>query len=249
MLQRFSGAAVRRVVDHSGTFVPEHAHDWPLLSIYVLGGYLNGTELGETTIAGPSAVFYRPGASHRNQVLNRGFEQIEVEFDPAWLGDSLPDARVVRWIGGRAGAEARALARGCQAGLSEDRLRAAMLRLFAAAAVEGEPVPAPWVGEVAKRLNDDPHLSVGALAAKEQLHPSWLGDAYRRATGEGVQETAARLRVEQAAKLLRETELPAAIVAADAGFCDQSHMIRTFRRVLGRTPTAVREDRGLFRRG
>jgi AraC family transcriptional regulator len=59
--------------------------------------------------------------------------------------------------------------------------------------------------------------------------------------------TAARFRVEQAARLLRETDLPLAYIATDAGFCDQSHMIRTFRRVLGRLPSAVREDKEHFR--
>ena len=36
--------------------------------------------------------------------------------------------------------------------------------------------------------------------------------------------------------------------AADAGFCDQSHMHRVFRRVLARTPADVRADRAIMRR-
>src|SRR5262245_25498231 len=110
MLQKFGGATVRRVVDRSGARVPEHAHDWPVLSIFVLGGDLNQTELGEAFIAGPSAVLYRAGAAHRNTVASSGFEQIEIELDPAWLGRALPGAPVSRWIGGRGGAEARTLA-------------------------------------------------------------------------------------------------------------------------------------------
>lgn len=35
MLHEFSGASIRRVVDRSGARVPEHAHDWPLLSLFV----------------------------------------------------------------------------------------------------------------------------------------------------------------------------------------------------------------------
>jgi transcriptional regulator GlxA family with amidase domain len=59
--------------------------------------------------------------------------------------------------------------------------------------------------------------------------------------------TTARFRVERCARLLRETDLPFAYIATDAGFCDQSPMIRTFRRVLGRLPSAVREDKEHFR--
>jgi AraC family transcriptional regulator len=60
-------------------------------------------------------------------------------------------------------------------------------------------------------------------------------------------EAAARFRIECAARLLRETEQPAACIAVEAGFCDQSHMHRTFRRLLGRLPSEVRGDRSNFR--
>jgi transcriptional regulator GlxA family with amidase domain len=60
-------------------------------------------------------------------------------------------------------------------------------------------------------------------------------------------ETAARFRVERAARSLRETNHACAYIAHEAGFCDQSHMNRTFRRSLGRTPSEVRDDRAVFR--
>jgi AraC family transcriptional regulator len=61
-------------------------------------------------------------------------------------------------------------------------------------------------------------------------------------------ETAVRFRVERAARLLRETDQPAACIALEAGFCDQRHMNRTFRRLLGRTPSEVRDDQSDLRR-
>jgi hypothetical protein len=80
-----------------------------LLSIYEMGAYLNWTEHDETFIAGPSAILYRAGVFHRNAIGPAGFEQIEIEFDPAWLGRALsPDAPVSLWLGGRAGAERHA---------------------------------------------------------------------------------------------------------------------------------------------
>ena len=85
MLRELSGASVRRVIDRKEAQLPEHAHDWPVLSLFVLGSYANHTEFGETRIAGPSAILYRAGASHRNVVGSVGFEQIAIEFDPAWL--------------------------------------------------------------------------------------------------------------------------------------------------------------------
>jgi len=250
MLQRFSGASIRRVIDRSSAHVPEHAHDWPLLSIFVIGGYLNETELGETFIAGPSAILYRARAAHQNTIASVGFEQIEIEFDPAWLGRGmLPGGPVSRWIGGGAGAEARTLAKVCGRETTEEHLRAAVRRFVERAKHEPKREAPSWIGTITRRLSQDTTLKVSDLATVVKRHPSWLGTAYRRATGEGVLETAARFRLERAARLLRETDLPSAWIAVEAGFCDQSHMNRSFRRTLERLPSAVREDRRDFRQG
>jgi AraC family transcriptional regulator len=246
-VRSLSGACIRRVIDPSGTRVPEHAHDWPVLSLFVIGSYLNETEVGEKFISGPSAVLYRAGAAHRNTIATVGFEQIEIEFDPDWLGGRLPCAPVVRWIGGRTGAQARDLIHACEAESSEDRLRLALRRFLESAVLEPRRPSAGWVGALTRRLREDTTLKVSDLAREVGRHPSWIGSAYRRATGEGLQETAARLRVERATCLLRETDQPCASIAFEAGFCDQSHMNRTFQRVLGRSPATVRQDRRGFR--
>jgi AraC family transcriptional regulator len=248
VLRSFSGASVRRVIDRSHACVPEHAHAWPVLSLFVMGSYLNETEIGEKFISGPSAVFYRAGAAHRNTVAAVGFEQIEIEFDPAWLGRRLlPTMPVMRWIGGRAGGAARDLARACEGELSETHLRAALQRFLEGASRQPEREPASWIGTITRRLREDTTLKIGDLAREACRHPSWVGAAYRHAAGEGLQQTTARFRVERATRLLRETGQPYAAIALEAGFCDQSHMNRTFRRLLGRSPAAVREDRRDFR--
>jgi AraC family transcriptional regulator len=248
MLRSFSGACVRRVIDRSHACVPEHAHDWPVLSLFVIGSYLNETEIGTTFISGPSAVLYRAGAAHRNTTAAVGFEQIEIEFDPNWLGRRLvPTLPVMRWDGGRAASETRCLAHACEVAASENHLRAALQRFLEVASRQPRCEPAGWIGTINRRLRQDATLNISDLAREVRRHPSWVGSAYKNATGEGLQETAARLRVERATRLLRETAQPYASIALDAEFCDQSHMNRTFRRVLGRSPAAVREERWSFR--
>jgi AraC family transcriptional regulator len=244
LLKSFSGASVRRVIDRACARVPEHAHDWPVLSLFVIGGYTNHTELGELAISGPSAILYGAGAAHRNEVSSTGFEQIEIEFDPAWLGcRGNPGAPVRRWVGGRAGALARSLAQQCGGNCTEEQLRAGLRALMGVPRGRQPDVPPPWLGPIHRRLQAHPEVSVSDLAQEIGRHPSWLGAAYRMSMGEGVRDTSARLRVELAAHLLRETDASFAWVAVEAGFCDQSHMNRTLRRVLGRTPSAVRRER------
>lgn len=248
LLRRLDGASVRRVIDRGLACVPEHAHAWPVLSLFVIGGYVNQTELGRMRVAGPSAILYRAGAAHQNTIASQGFEQIEIEFDPAWLGTALlPTLPISRWIGGRAGGEARTLVRLCNRAVGERQFRAAVRRFVETASREPARDHPDWVDTVARRLHENTASKARDLARDVGRHPSWLGTAYRRATGEGLMETAARFRVERAVHLLRESEQASASIALAAGFCDQSHMNRTIRRVLGRSPSIVREERQMFR--
>lgn len=244
-----SGARARRVIDPSRAMVPEHAHDWPVLSLFVLGAYRNLCAEGVLEICCPSAVLYAPGAAHANEAAENGFEQVEIEFDPVWLGPEavLPGAPAPRWIGGAVGARARDLARTWNRCEDEAQLQRAT-RNFLSLACAASPRPRPpWLERVQAALRADPAVTAQRLAADLDMHAGWVGEAYLAATGEGVRETATRLRVETAARLLRETDQPGAEIAIEAEFCDQSHMIRAFRRTLGRRPSEVREDRVSFR--
>lgn len=248
-LRRFSGASAIRVIDASHAEVAEHAHDWPVLSLHVMGAYRNRSPLGEAHVNAPSTVFYAAGAAHANRAGPDGFEQIEIEFDPAWLGPGaampqLPVARSARYTA----AAARTLRRlWSSPSTGEDMLRLATRHLLSTAfAAPRSPAP-QWIDQVFRRVLGNPDVTMPELAEATGLHPGWLGQAYRAALGETVGQTATRRRVEAAARLLRETPLPAAEIAIEAGFCDQSHMIRAFQRTLGRTPQAVRADRSLFR--
>lgn len=248
MLRSFTGAHVRRIVDRSNAVVAEHAHDWPVLSIFVLGGYTNTTELGRICITHPSALLYRAGAAHQNDIGPVGFEQIEIEFDPDWLGrDFVAPAPVARWIGAWAANASRELASICVAQNDEAVVRAAVRRFIETGGHQAPHLRPSWVDWIDSHLRRDPSVKVTALAKVLGRHPSYLGTAYRLAGGESAADVAARVRLERAAKLLRESDIAQSAIAVDAGFCDQSHMIRTFRRVLGRTPTEVRADRACMR--
>ena len=184
LLHKFTGALVSRTIDRSHSQVPEHAHDWPVLSLFVLGGYSNRTEVGDRYVSGPSAVLYRAGARHANTVSTDGFEQIEIEFDPAWLRFSgLPHIPVAHLAGGRIGAATRAMIDSCGRPMDEERFATA-LRGFLTIAVEQSPGTRPvWVDQVIRRLRQNPALRVTDLAREVNLHPSWLGAAYREAVG------------------------------------------------------------------
>jgi AraC family transcriptional regulator len=97
---------------------------------------------------------------------------------------------------------------------------------------------------VLERIDCDPPPNAETLGRELELHPAWLSQSYRSVIGEGLQQTLMRKRVERASLLLRNSDQPAAQIAVETGFCDQSHMIRRFRKLLGRTPYQVRTEGG-----
>jgi DNA-binding response OmpR family regulator/AraC-like DNA-binding protein len=81
---------------------------------------------------------------------------------------------------------------------------------------------------------------VDALADAVGLSASHLGRLFREQVGLTVRDYLARVRIEVARELLRETEEKTAAIAEMVGFCDESHLARVFRRHDGRPPGAYR---------
>lgn len=85
-------------------------------------------------------------------------------------------------------------------------------------------------------------LPLEELATTAGLSVSQFARAFKARTGQPPHRYLMRLRVEQAARLLRTASLPIAEVAALCGFSHQEHLTRVLRAHLGTTPAALRRD-------
>lgn len=83
-------------------------------------------------------------------------------------------------------------------------------------------------------------IDVGARAAAAGAHPAHASRLFRRCFGTSITEHALEQCVRRAATLLARPGLRLVDVAQQAGFYDQSHMNRVFRRVTRRTPGQYR---------
>ena len=90
------------------------------------------------------------------------------------------------------------------------------------------------------RLADD--ISLSDVAAEAGLNPQHFARVFRRETGAPPHRYLMGLRVDRARELLIGSDLSLASVAMRSGFCSQSHMTTSFKRVLGTTPGRFRTE-------
>lgn len=249
-LRSFSGARSARVIHSRAQSIDEHGHDWACLTLHMLGEAEEHYDGGEVSLDGPSVVFHPVQAPHADAVAEVGLETVSIQFDPDWLnrrGFRLPSERTLSWRGGRIGAAARRLARAwCDPRLSEIVLADETVGfLQLALSAEAQPWPS-WVDDLWKRVDPLAPVQAKSLAEQVGMDVVRLARSYRTAVGEGLHETVRRKRVAAASDLLRFTDQRLAEIALVAGFCDQSHMNRNFRSLIGRTPLQVRRERKLF---
>ncbi len=102
--------------------------------------------------------------------------------------------------------------------------------------------PPSWLDstreQIRERFLEAP--GVEELAATAGVQAAQLARAFRVHYGESIGEYARRLRLEWAAENLVRTDVCLASLAAEAGFADQSHFTRAFRRQYGLPPGQYR---------
>jgi len=218
-----------------------------LLTLPALGGYEEQTDEGSVGVTGPAVILHPPGRCHANGIHPSGMETFSIEFDPAWLGLDRSDALFRRshyWIGGPVPLASRDLLRAwTDMNATEDRIQSATAAFFNIAAGAPKGRSPPWLDAVRRSLARGDAASVSEIAPIVGIHPRWLAHAYRQAAGEGLHDTIVRRRVEEATRMLRATDDAIAEIAVGAGFCDQSHLNRSLRRLTGRTPLQIRAER------
>lgn len=87
-------------------------------------------------------------------------------------------------------------------------------------------------------------LDLTAIAERFHVNPSYLSHLFKREMGVGVTQYITRIRMEQAQRLLKETDLKIAQVAEKVGLSDPRYFNTVFKRHTGMTPAVFREQAG-----
>jgi len=227
--------------------VPRHEHELAYVTVVLDGDYFEGDRGHLDELCPFTAAFNPAGAVHSTIIGPEGASFFTVEFrEPALreLGLRLPaETTLDRGVGNVLWPGLR-LYSAFKTEADPGLLEACILEVLGAISGFEAPEAAPpsWFGRVKEHLCDDicEPVTVRELAREAGVHPVHLARVFRRIEKQSPGEYQQRLRVRAACKLLRDPEWPLAVIAAECGFADQSHLTRVFRRMTGTTPARFR---------
>jgi AraC family transcriptional regulator len=232
--------------------VPPHRHESAYIT-FVVRGRLEEVVAGRSERFEPRGMVLKPGGMvHSNRFGDAGARLLLVEVLPSLTQDSPGVSRVLEqvWLA-QSPRVAELMVRvyrelrgqDTYSGLSaEGLLLEAFAELARASALPPAGAAEPYLERVRDRLHAEftRPLRIAELAAGESISPPRLARQFRARFGRGIGEYLRGVRLDWVAQALLRTDRPIALLALDAGFADQSHLTRDFRRAFGTTPAAFR---------
>ncbi|MCR4745918.1 MAG: response regulator, partial [Lachnospiraceae bacterium] len=87
----------------------------------------------------------------------------------------------------------------------------------------------------------DPELSVETVADNIGFSHSYFSSVFKKEMGEACSNVINRIRMKEAARLLKETDYKTYVIAKDTGFADVAYFSYAFKRYYGVSPTKYRQ--------
>jgi len=250
--RRVGGLLLAEVAYEPGQRIPRHAHANGRF-VLVLSGSITEIRGGETVTYGSSTLlFRRAGEPHAYVIGKSGAVCLIVDFEGAWLGRAREHSPV---LAGSAAFRGGFVIHLAQRLYGEFRLRDEVSRLAIESIALGvlaeasrrvsriaEPKAPVWLQQA--RALVDLHfaqaLPLSAVARRVGVHPVHLARTFQRFYRTTFGDYVRQLRIEFAQQALAGSSTPLSSIAASAGFCDQSHFSRCFKRYTGLTPAEYR---------
>lgn len=232
--------------------LPRHSHE-RCCFMSVLQGRVTETYARKKLAGQPSTLIFRPsGEVHSDYFHNAGGRVFLIEIEPWWLDrvrenfvivdDSVGlHCELLTSLSRRLYYEFRAMDE--VSSLVIEGLVLEMIAVVSRSANRSNTHKPPrWVEQVRELLHArfSEHLTLTDLARTIGVHPVHLGSTFRRHYRCTPGEYVRRLRIEFVCRAIGTSDISLTDVALLAGFSDQSHLTRTFKRQTGTTPARYR---------
>lgn len=247
-----SSLTLTEVVHRRQISVPKHSHELAHFQLLLDGSYQENCG-GKNISSSPMTIsWHRPGIIHKDEIGAKGGRFFMVEMHSCAIEQMKQFARLPEdfyiknsplvWLGCRLYHEFKNW-QFCS-DLVAEGISLEMLAFSARKQLSTEKHPPAWLVRVVEKLNEEftGNFSTEELAAEANVHPVYLASVFRQFYHETMGEYVQKLRIAHASKLLLNKEIPLIEIAYSAGFSDQSHFTRIFKRFVGITPGAFRNS-------
>jgi AraC family transcriptional regulator len=243
------GLTVSTVTLDAGLACAPHAHDRDQLCVVLEGRYEESGDVEVVALCPGSVLWRRAGKVHSNRVGMHDVEVILADIEPdrsqkLQLHSTGCDAC---FLPGTFDEIYRELLTEARRSDPSARFAIEALVCLLAARVGRRcklPVaPMPeWLSAAAELIRSEysGKLTLSQVAAASGVHRTTVAVGFRRYFGKSVGDYITDLRVAHARQELEKGRRPLAEIAQEAGFCDESHMGRVFRRRFRVSPGALR---------
>ncbi len=222
--------------------IPPHKHANDYLCVVLAGGFAE--QEGKRWHERLCGCFFthHAGETHHDRFGPRGAMCVNLHF-PA--GESSPS--IDGMCPARMKVTAEKLAFELAASLHEELVMASL-----AAEIIGDlnaTVPArqnqgKWIDRLVQAISDEPERrwSLRELSQIADRHPIHVAQVFRAKTGISLGAFQRLRRLTNLSLALRHSKTSLAMLAAEFGYCDQSHMTAEFRAAFGSSPGRYRRD-------
>lgn len=229
--------------------LPWHEHRHASFCYVVSGHYAERTRGGEEECAPRAMVFKPAGERHADVFGEEGGRCLLVEILPERLNTLGSGGAMTR--SPRQARSARLAALGHvlyrEFGERDDAsalaLEGGILEVLAETSRTRERTGQPaWLKRARDLIHDrvDQPITLSEVAREVGVHPAHLARTFRRFYHRSLGAYLRGLRIDRASRVLTERTASLSEVALQAGFYDQSHFTRVFKRHTGMTPAQFR---------
>jgi AraC family transcriptional regulator len=222
--------------------IPPHRHVNDYVCVVLTGGFAEQERNDWHERKAGSIFTHRAGETHHDHFGPRGAVCVNLHFA---TGEPGPNFEGVCSASGLVSAEKLAFELAVS---SREELVMASL----AAEIMGDIRPGrrsardrgKWIDRIVQAISDEPERrwTLGELAEIAERHPVHVAQSFRSSTGISLGSFQRVRRLTSLSLALRTGDIPLAALAADFGYCDQSHMTAEFRGAFGVSPGRYRRD-------
>ena len=251
-LRRFetSGFTLMETSYLSGSRLPKHSHENPYFGFVLFGNYSEQFGRNSRTCK-PSMLIYHPAEEVHHQQFHNEVRLFRFELKPSILlgtnvQASLQDQRPHEF---QAGAICNWAAKMYEEFRWMDDISLIALEGLASLILteilrsrDSGRTASPRLLHAKNFIREcySENLTLSRISKEVDLHPGYLCQQFHFCFGITIGEYIRRIRVEAGRDLLLHSRMNLAEIATSAGFCDQSHFSRSFKKIMGMTPARYR---------